>query len=155
MKLVAKMFAVAAALTALVGPPAIAQTVSSQVFYVMDMMRADIAWRESGGPADQGNLYFNGTVSSLYDDEDRFDHIVENWGGGIITIAGFCSTNCRDLDLYVLDANNNVLASDTATDPRPVVTFRPQQSGVYTLRALMYDCNGKCYYATAVYFRED
>jgi len=155
MHVLAKTLALAAALATLAGPPAAAQTVSSQVFYVMDMMRADIAWREASAPADQGNLYFSGTVSSLYDDEDRFDHLVQNWGGGIVTVAAFCSNNCRDLDLYVHDQNNNVVASDTATDPRPTLTFRPAQDGVYTLRAVMYDCTGKCFFATAVYFRQD
>lgn len=151
----AKALGVSAALLLAAAPFASAQTVSSQVFYVMDMMRADIAWREAGAPANQGNLYFSGTVSSLYDDEDRYDHVVQNWGGGLVTIAGFCSANCRDLDLFVMDQNNNVVASDTAVDPRPQVTFRPSQSGVYSVRALMYDCDGKCYFATAIYFRED
>ncbi|MBX9747817.1 MAG: PPC domain-containing protein [Hyphomonadaceae bacterium] len=155
MKIVAKFVAAAAVLATLTAAPASAQSVSSQVFYVMDMMRADIARRESGAPPNEGYLYFNGTVSSLYDDENQFNHIVQDWGGGIITIAGFCSTNCNDLDLYVLDQNDNVVAQDVASDPRPVVTFRPAQTGAYTLRVAMFDCVGKCYYATAVYFRED
>lgn len=155
MSALTRIIAVAAALTVLPAAPASAQSASSQVMYVMDMMRADINWRESSAPSDQGNIYFSGTLSSLYDDEDRYDHIVQNWGNGVITIAGYCTTNCADIDLFVLDQNNNVVAQDTGTDARPVVTFRPSQSGVYTLRTLMYNCTGKCFFASAVYYRED
>lgn len=149
--------AAALAVVLLAGAPSAAEAQSDtvRVLAVMDMMRADIVAREAGAPADQGNIYFSGTVSSLYPDETRSDHLVRNFGDGIVTVAGFCDSACGDLDFYVLDENDNVIASDTGPDAHPVVTFRPVQSGSYRMRAEMFACQDKCFYAAAVYYRLD
>ncbi|MSU79827.1 MAG: hypothetical protein EXS16_17285 [Gemmataceae bacterium] len=46
--------------------------------------------------------------------------------------------DAKDVDLEVLDSNNNVVASDTLTNPEAIVDFSPQNNGRYTVRIRLY-----------------
>lgn len=54
--------------------------------------------------------------------------------------------DARDVDIEVLDANNNVVASDTSTNPEAIVDFSPRDNGRFTVRIRLYasDRNVDC-----------
>ncbi len=47
--------------------------------------------------------------------------------------------DAKDVDLEVLDSNNNVVASDTATASTATVDFTPKNSGRYLVRIRLYE----------------
>jgi hypothetical protein len=57
------------------------------------------------------------------------------------TIGGVCDNDCPDLDIKLLDASGSEVASDTATDSVPLVSYSANKSGMFTVRVVMYDCN--------------
>lgn len=70
------------------------------------------------------------------------------------SIAGFCDTHCRDIDLRVYDENNQLLGEDALTDDVPMVNVQPKFTGSYSVEVVMYQCNASpCYYAFNVYAR--
>jgi hypothetical protein len=56
-------------------------------------------------------------------------------------IAGVCDNDCPDLDIKLFDPRGNEVASDSLTDSLPIVDHRPNQTGQYRVRVVMYDCN--------------
>jgi hypothetical protein len=69
------------------------------------------------------------------------DYPVSIGAGQRYTIAGVCDNDCPDLDIKLLDATGTEVASDTATDSVPVVSYAASKSGLFTVRVVMYDCN--------------
>jgi hypothetical protein len=69
------------------------------------------------------------------------DYPIAMTSGQRYTIGGVCDNDCPDLDIKLLDQSGNEVASDTETDPVPLVTHAPNKSGNYTVRVVMYDCN--------------
>lgn len=60
--------------------------------------------------------------------------------GDDYAIFAVCDGDCGDMDLRVYDENGNLVASDTSTDDRPMVTVSPRWSGSFKLRTTMYNC---------------
>ena len=47
--------------------------------------------------------------------------------------------DAKDVDLEIRNSNDDVVASDTDTDPNAIVNFRPKTGGLYTIRVRLYD----------------
>jgi hypothetical protein len=60
-----------------------------------------------------------------------------------------CDSDCRDIDLALIDPDGNVVATDRDSDDTPVVAFVPAKAGRYRVRATIPDCGGivGCYWA--------
>ncbi|MGE0597422.1 MAG: hypothetical protein AB7P07_13745 [Hyphomonadaceae bacterium] len=145
--------AAAAAVIGLTALPAQAQ-ISAYVGSMMDALRAEMLRREVSAPGNEGATYFHGEVGSLNDDENRQAHLISNWGGGVVTVTGFCDSDCSDLDLFVVDDAGNEIVSDVSIDTTPVVTFTPDASRAYELRVRMYQCNtNPCFYSVGAFYR--
>jgi hypothetical protein len=69
------------------------------------------------------------------------DYPVTILAGQRYTIGGVCDNDCPDLDIKLLDASGTEVASDTATDSAPIVSYSANKSGNFTARVIMYDCN--------------
>ena len=54
-------------------------------------------------------------------------------------VVGGGDNGTKDLDVYILDADGQVVAKDELADNFPVVEFTPRRSGRYTIRVLMYE----------------
>ncbi|MBN8552240.1 MAG: toll/interleukin-1 receptor domain-containing protein [Caulobacterales bacterium] len=67
-------------------------------------------------------------------------------------VLGACDTNCRDVDLYVMDPSGQEIGRDVLTDDFPVVDIPNAQSGTYTVRIGMPDCRAEeCLSAARIY----
>ena len=59
---------------------------------------------------------------------------VELSKGKAYTFIGGGDEDVLDLDLYIVDANGEVAASDTEDDGTPIPDFVPEESGIYSVR---------------------
>ena len=69
------------------------------------------------------------------------DYPIAIGAGQRYTIGGVCDNDCPDLDIKLLDASGTEVASDTATDSVPIVSYAASKTGIFTVRVVMYDCN--------------
>ena len=84
-------------------------------------------------------------------DGARHDYTVNLRGGREYTVLGACDTNCRDVDVMLLNEDNAIIASDFALDDHPVVRFTPESNGRYSVRIEMPNCTtGECLAAARV-----
>lgn len=154
MRLNWKIVALSVALVGASAAPAAAQAISTYVFAVMDALRQEIAWRERSAPAAEGQVYYHGEIGSLNNGGERQAPVGDLTTARYVTFAGFCDRDCADLDLFVVDQNNNIVAQDVAVDPRPRVTFRPVQGNTYDIRVRMYRCvQDPCFYSLGGFYR--
>jgi hypothetical protein len=57
-----------------------------------------------------------------------------------------------DLDIKLYDENDRVIATDTSTDDKPLVTVTPRWTGEFRILVSMYECgNSPCYYGIGVF----
>lgn len=90
-------------------------------------------------------------LASLSDDAAH-DYQVQLDAGHSYRVLGACDTNCRDVDLYVMDASGQEIGRDILTDDFPVVDIPQAQDGGYTIRIGMPDCGvDACLSAARVY----
>lgn len=131
--------------------PAAAQNTDEHLA-MMSRLRDEAAQRA----ASDGTEVYQSEIGRLFQGENRYTPLVEGWGGGEIVAIGICDNNCTDLDLYVVDENNTVVAQDEAVDTHPVVRFQAQQEHRYSLRIVMYGCtapqNTRCTYAASAFW---
>jgi hypothetical protein len=67
-------------------------------------------------------------------------------------IHGACDRDCSDIDLSVLTEAGEVVGSDLLTDDYPVVTFTPDKSTRYQIKATMYACTAEpCYFGLGIF----
>ncbi|HVL68329.1 MAG TPA: hypothetical protein VM364_13785 [Vicinamibacterales bacterium] len=72
--------------------------------------------------------------------------------GGTYVVLGVCDTDCRDLDLKLLNAAGRQIDSDVEEDDSPVVAVAPTRSERYTVQAIMAQCGkGPCRYGLGVF----
>ncbi|WP_395646792.1 hypothetical protein [Terricaulis sp.] len=140
------------AVSLLFAAPAAAQSTDEHLA-MMGRLRDEAARRAIS----DGTEVYQSEIGRLFRGEQRYTPLVEGWGGGTIVAIGICDGNCTDLDLYVLDENDNVVAQDDAVDTHPYVSFQAQQEHRYSLRIVMYGCNApentRCTYATSAFWR--
>ncbi len=75
------------------------------------------------------------------------------YSGITYIFVGACDVDCSDVDLILRDASGAVVASDTAMDDVPVVTFEPR-AGTYTITVRMAACSAEpCRYGVAAFAR--
>lgn len=66
--------------------------------------------------------------------------------GRAYVFVGACDQDCDDADMEILDAHGNQVASDVASDDRPVVGITPPRAGEYTVRIWLANCSQEpCY----------
>lgn len=63
-------------------------------------------------------------------------------GAGSYQLIGVCDTDCKNLDIQLLDANGKEVTKDVEDDDFPIVGV--EASGTYTARVTMVACAGSC-----------
>jgi len=63
-------------------------------------------------------------------------------GAGSYQLIGVCDTDCKNLDIQLLDANGKEIIKDVEDDDFPIVGV--EASGTYTARVTMVACQGSC-----------
>lgn len=67
--------------------------------------------------------------------------------GTTYTVRGACDKDCTDLDLTVRDENGKTIASDSATDDHPTVTFTSSVAGSVKVTTTMATCSTRfCFF---------
>jgi hypothetical protein len=67
-------------------------------------------------------------------------------------IIGVCDKDCSDLDIKLYDENDQLIATDTSADDKPLVTVTPRWTGEFRILVSMYRCrNSPCYYGIGVF----
>jgi len=67
-------------------------------------------------------------------------------------IIGVCDRDCSDLDIKLYDENDRLIATDTSTDDKPLVSVTPRWTGEFRILVSMYRCgNSPCYYGVGVF----
>lgn len=137
-----------------VAAPAAAQSLADYATGMVDALRNEIARRASVHPRGEGREFYHGEVGTLNNGDDRTSSLgTMTDATAIITVTGFCDSDCGDLDIYITDENGTVVAQDTDTDNTPTVTFRPTASHAYDMRVLMYQCSqDPCYYSVGAFY---
>lgn len=70
---------------------------------------------------------------------------------GSARVLATCDRDCDDVDVWVHDANGQLVAQDIATDATPQLSFQAQAGARYSVTVRMYDCSTPiCFYALAV-----
>lgn len=86
------------------------------------------------------------------DDGDSGNSGVTLRAGTTYMLVGVCDNDCTDLDLRLFSPDGDEVDSDVQDDDTPVVTVTPRQSGRYSVRAIMANCNADpCRYGIGVY----
>jgi len=86
------------------------------------------------------------------DESERWN--VTLHGGNTYVITGACDADCKDIDLQLLDANGKVLVEDVSSDDIPMMSYAIRTTGVYSIRATMYQCKDTlCYYGLGIFFK--
>lgn len=66
--------------------------------------------------------------------------------------AAVCDRDCSDLDLVLVNSDGETVKRDIATDDKPIITYRPTQSGQYRLQVRMASCSqSPCRFGLAAY----
>jgi len=63
-------------------------------------------------------------------------------GGTSYQLIGVCDTDCKNLDIHLLDASGKEVDKDDQEDDFPIVGV--EASGTYTARVTMTACDGSC-----------
>ncbi|MEM7572937.1 MAG: hypothetical protein AAF433_08550 [Bacteroidota bacterium] len=71
---------------------------------------------------------------------ESYDYEIRLEASQRYNIWGVCDGDCEDLDLRLLDAYGNVIDEDLLEDDVPVIDPVAPQTGMYTLRVIMHDC---------------
>jgi hypothetical protein len=73
--------------------------------------------------------------------QDRYQDVNYRLVRGVTYVfTGACDEDCRDLDLKLF-GNGTKLKEDVEPDDTPIIAFRPEWTGTYTLRVIMANCN--------------
>ncbi|HYU31368.1 MAG TPA: hypothetical protein VEW48_04340 [Thermoanaerobaculia bacterium] len=66
--------------------------------------------------------------------------------------TGVCDQDCGDLDLYLYDENDNLIAKDEELDDYPMVSVTPAWNGEFVVRVRMAQCtNQPCFYGLGTF----
>lgn len=69
-------------------------------------------------------------------------------GGQTYAVLGACDDDCNDVDLVVEGPDTRALGADVENDDYPIVGFRPQADGIYSVRIVLQTCTAApCYVA--------
>lgn len=70
-------------------------------------------------------------------------------------IVSVCDGDCRDIDLFVYDENDNEIAADDDVDDNPSVNFTPTKTGArYSIEVVMFECSvDPCYFGIGIFFK--
>lgn len=85
---------------------------------------------------------------------EQEDVTVELDRGRSYVIVGVCDSDCKDVDLRLLNPRGREVDSDVERDDYPAVAVEPDRSEKYTVRAIMATCNSApCRYGFGVFAR--
>lgn len=89
--------------------------------------------------------------SSLRDDQEKTTPLALR-AGHECRIMALCDADCSDLDIVVTDPSGTEVGSDTGLNDAPIVGFRVEEDGEYTVRVRMAACHTEpCYYGIAAF----
>ena len=72
--------------------------------------------------------------------------------GRTYVIVGVCDSDCKDVDIQLLDRGGRVVDKDVERDDYPTVAVAPTRSERYTVRSIMASCsNAPCRYGFGVF----
>ena len=74
-------------------------------------------------------------------EDDEANFAVRLSAGMKYRFSGVCDLDCSDLDLLVQDSGGETVAEDVLPDDFPLVEFKPDQSGDFTLVVRMSECS--------------
>jgi hypothetical protein len=95
-----------------------------------------------------------GPVYGSLNDDASATHEMTVVGGTQYVLFGACDNDCRDVDLKIYDASNNLQMQDVAVDDTPVLAFTANSSGKYRIVVVMATCNrSPCYYGVQLMAR--
>jgi hypothetical protein len=67
-------------------------------------------------------------------------------------LVGACDADCEDIDFFLYDMNQSLLADEQEVDDLPVLVYSPAETLDVTLRVRMYTCHAEpCSYGVAVF----
>lgn len=97
----------------------------------MDAQLASAGWRPIGEPNE-------GMLEETYDESDDIRLTLP--GAGMYGVVGICGSNCRDMDIVIMNSARRRVAADLEPDARPVATFEAEAGERYTARVSIPDC---------------
>lgn len=66
-------------------------------------------------------------------------------------LVGACDADCRGIDFWLFDENDNLIDGDTANEAPPVVSIKPVRSANFILRVAIQECdNNPCSFGIAL-----
>jgi hypothetical protein len=132
----------------LLGTSAVSNTVTAQSYAVT-------VWNQLQATYDlladsQEYQLVNYIVGKLGDSES------DSWSFPLVAgreyfLMAACDEDCSDVDLDVSTGGNSI-ASDTATDDIPVLTFVARESGLHVINVKMYECSSEpCFWGLGLF----
>lgn len=105
------------------------------------------------------SLGINGSYQLTHDphvgdlSDENSESLYLNLNSGIsYAFVGVCDEDCPDLDLYLYDADGNLIDSDTGSDDYPMVQVSPRWSDRFSVKVSMANCTAStCYYGVGVF----
>jgi hypothetical protein len=84
------------------------------------------------------------------DGTDSWTFYFDASNSSILTAA--CDNDCKDVDMVIKDEDDKVVGKDTKDDDTPVIAFKPDESGKYTIEITMVKCkNDPCYFGFGIF----
>lgn len=87
---------------------------------------------------------------------------LDDWSNALVSISlergaqylvgAVCDADCTDLDIFIYDGNNKLLAEESEVTDVPMMDFMPRYTGPHFLRVRMAECLGEpCTFGLAVW----
>ena len=118
---------------------------------------ADLVWdqlKRAYNAAEEAGFGVRNYIVGKLDDDETDSWTVRLYGGNEYVVAGACDADCTDLDLSILNASGDEVATDYGDDDTPVVNVEPRSSSGFTIKVSMYKCTEEpCYCGIVLFYR--
>ena len=118
---------------------------------------ADLVWdqlKRAYRAAEESGFSVRNYILGKLDDDETDTWTIHLNGGNQYAIVGACDGDCQDIDLQILNASGDEVASDYSEDDLPTVAISPRSSGRYSIKVNMYKCTANpCYFGIALFYK--
>lgn len=96
------------------------------------------------------------SYTTIFKDDFKKEYFREYQTNKEYIISGVCDYNCHDVDMYVYDSSNNLIAKgDNTTGNKSMISFITTNDEYYDLHIMINDCDvSRCFFKRREYIKK-